>query len=253
MKTKTSILLERFKVTDTVNIMGIDFLNTDKQTFIDDITARAGAGKKSFIVTANPEIVMLAKENSEYREAVMQADYTIPDGAGVVIASRLQKQPLQERVAGFEVMTELIGRADGNNLSCYFLGASKEVNQRMVAKLKELHPELNVAGHHHGFFDLDDRQVVDDVIQAKADFIFVALGVPRQELWITKYLSEFEKGTFIGVGGSFDIIAGEVKRAPEIWIKLNLEWLYRLLKQPFRWKRILKVFEFIFRILFKRY
>ncbi|WP_286172000.1 WecB/TagA/CpsF family glycosyltransferase [Gracilibacillus phocaeensis] len=238
---------------DTVKIMGIDFLNTNKKALLEEIITRTEQGKKSFIVTANPEIVMLARENKAYGKAIHKADYMIADGSGVVLASKMQKEPLEERIPGFEVMTDLIDYAAGHQLSCYFLGASKDVNDRMIDKLKELHPELRIAGHHHGFFDLEDQEIVADVIQSKADFVFVALGVPRQEFWITKYLSSFDKGMFIGIGGSFDIIAGEVKRAPDIWIKLNLEWLYRLIKQPFRWKRILKVFEFILRIISKRY
>ena len=100
---------------------------------------------------------------------------------------------------------------------------------------------------------MDDESIVNDVRKTQPDFVFVALGMPRQEQWIANNIDSFSKGVFMGVGGSFDVVAGEVQRAPEIWIKLNLEWLYRLIKQPSRFKRILKVFEFIFRMIIRKY
>ncbi|WP_321172276.1 WecB/TagA/CpsF family glycosyltransferase [Sediminibacillus sp. JSM 1682029] len=237
-----------------VSIMDIPFTNlTQEQLLEKHLYPRLQHQEKSYIVTANPEIVMMAKENNEYKHIVRQADFIIPDGTGIVMASKLINQPIQERVTGFDLMTHLIGYAEDQQLSCFFLGASEEVNVKMVERIKTLHPYLRIAGKHHGFFDLDDKNIVTEVQKSQPDLIFVALGSPRQEQWITKHYQQFTKGLFMGVGGSFDVIAGEVKRAPKLWIKLHLEWLYRTIKQPFRWKRILKVFEFMLRILVKRY
>jgi len=234
-----------------VNIMGIPFDNLTKQDLIDKLSDPEMT--KGFIVTANPEIVMATRNNDDYKKSVLSADYVIADGIGVIIASKWLKQPLQERIPGFELMMSMIDYASSARKSCYFLGASEEVNLKAVEQLKIQYPQLIVAGHHHGFFDLKDEAIVKQVREANPDFIFVALGMPRQEQWIAKNIESFSKGVFMGVGGSFDVAAGEVKRAPDIWIKLNLEWLYRLIKQPFRWKRILKVFDFIFRIIFRKY
>ncbi len=237
-----------------VNIMGISFFNRSKRSLFEDIIYPSlKRQEKRFIVTANPEIVMLARENKEYRTIIEKADYIIPDGAGIVVASKILKQPVEERIPGFEIMTEMIGHAEEQGLSCYFLGAHERVVDKFIDRIKTLHPNLLIAGHYHGFFDIADREIVDTIKKAKPDMIFVALGSPRQEQWISTYYHEFDKGFFMGVGGSFDVVAGKVKRAPEAWIKLNLEWLYRLLQQPFRWKRILKVFEFMFRIVIRRY
>ena len=234
-----------------VNIMGIPFNNFSKQNLLDKLSDPEMT--KGFIVTANPEIVMATRNNEDYKNCVLSADYMIADGIGVIMASKWLKQPLQERIPGFELMMSMIDYASSARKSCYFLGASEAVNLKAVEQLKVQFPNLIVAGQHHGFFDLNDQEVVGRVKEAKPDFIFVALGMPRQEQWIANNIDSFSKGVFMGVGGSFDVAAGEVKRAPNIWIKLNLEWLYRLIKQPFRWKRILKVFEFIFRIIFKKY
>ncbi|WP_374099735.1 WecB/TagA/CpsF family glycosyltransferase [Sediminibacillus dalangtanensis] len=242
------------KTNSHVSIMDIPFLNLTQQQLLEKhLYPRITEEKKTYIVTANPEIVMKAKENEKYKGMVKQADFIIPDGTGIVMASKLIKQPIQERVAGFDLMTHLIGYAEDQQLSCFFLGASEEVSKKMVERLKTLHPYLHIAGRHHGFFELEDRTVIEEVLDSRPDLIFVALGSPRQEEWITKYFNEFDKGLFMGVGGSFDVIAGEVKRAPKLWVNLQLEWLYRTIKQPFRWKRILKVFEFMFRIILKKY
>ncbi|WP_246569733.1 WecB/TagA/CpsF family glycosyltransferase [Lentibacillus saliphilus] len=231
--------------------MNIHFLNTTKAKFITDfIFPRLESNEKCFIVTANPEIVMKAQEDSSYMDVIQSADYVIPDGSGIILASKLINKPLPERIPGFEIMMELLALAEKKGKSVYLLGAKKHVNEQAVREAKTAFPELKIAGHMHGFFDLDDEAVAHEVVRSGADIIFVALGMPRQEKWIAAHKDKFNHGVFMGVGGSFDVLAGEVKRAPKKWIDLNLEWLYRLLKQPFRIKRIFKVVEFMVRIIF---
>ncbi len=235
-------------------IMDISFLNVTKDEILNNhLYKDLLEGNKKFIVTANPEIVMESRNDEYYKNCILSADYVIADGIGIIIASKLQKQPLKERIPGYELMMSLIQHAEKTKKSCFFLGANETVNRKAVEQLKIDYPNLIIAGHHHGFFDLNDEKVVETVKQSNADLVFVALGMPKQEQWITQNIDSFSKGIFMGVGGSFDVVAGEVKRAPDIWIKLNLEWLYRLIKQPFRWKRVLKVFEFIIKIIFKKY
>ncbi|NMB17959.1 MAG: WecB/TagA/CpsF family glycosyltransferase [Erysipelothrix sp.] len=233
-----------------VNIMGIPFINLTKHNLLKRVLN--SKTNKTFIVTANPEIVMYTRTSEQYRSSINKADYIVADGIGIILASKWLKQPLPERIAGFDLMLSMIEHAENNKKSCYFLGASESVNQKAIKKLKVMFPNLIIAGHHHGFFDLNDEKVVEIVKSSNADLVFVALGMPKQEQWIAKNIDSFSKGIFMGVGGSFDVVAGEVKRAPDIWIKLNLEWLYRLIKQPFRWKRVVKVFEFMFLIVFNR-
>jgi N-acetylglucosaminyldiphosphoundecaprenol N-acetyl-beta-D-mannosaminyltransferase len=236
-----------------IKIMDIPFVNITQQDLLKgELYPKLLKKQKSYIVTANPEIVMFARENKKYQEAILSADYIIPDGAGIVLASKVLKKPLKSRVTGFDLMINLLSHAEGHNLSCYFLGAKEEVVKQAVRRVEEDHPNLKVAGYHHGYFDINDVSVLQLVKETNPDIVLVALGFPKQEIWINKYMQKFNKGLFMGVGGSFDILAGNIKRAPDFWIKLNLEWLYRLIKEPFRWKRILKVFEFIFRIIFFR-
>lgn len=232
-----------------VTIMGVPFLNMSKKEFLtQELEPSLAEGARRFVVTANPEIVMRAKEDQDYRKVLQQADYIVADGIGIVKASEWMKEPLKERIAGFDLMMDLLKLAEENGYRCFFLGASEQANAKAVEEVKRRHPQLQIAGRHHGFFneENEDERIADLIRKSNADLIFAALGMPRQEMWIGKQMHPFEKGIFMGVGGSFDVLAGEVKRAPDIWIRLNLEWAYRLAKQPFRWKRILKVFKFMF-------
>ena len=241
------------EINKTVSIMDINFLNVTKKNFLHYyLYPHLNRKQKCFIVTANPEIVMKTREDAAYKEIVQSADYVVPDGAGIILAAKHMKQPLQERVPGFDLMMDLLAFADAQGLSCYFLGAKDYVNTKVVLEVERRFPNVKIAGYHHGFFDISDPKIVESVQQSAPDIIFVALGFPQQEEWITKYMDEFSNGLFMGVGGSFDVLAGEVKRAPQIWIKLNLEWLYRLFQQPSRVKRIFKVFEFMMRVVLKR-
>lgn len=240
------------KADDNVLIMDIPFFNTTKKDFLQNhLFPRLANEEKNFVVTANPEIVMQARENITYKKAVQSADYVIADGSGIVMAAKYKKEPLQERIPGYELMLDLLQHADEHGLSCYLLGATESVNEKAVGKVRQQYPGVKIAGHHHGFFDIDDPEMAAEVKRTNPDLIFVALGLPRQEMWISQHMDVFHKGLFMGIGGSFDIIAGEAKRAPQLWINLNLEWLYRLVKQPSRFMRILKVFEFMGLIMVK--
>ncbi|WP_256855874.1 WecB/TagA/CpsF family glycosyltransferase [Terribacillus halophilus] len=237
---------------EKVEIMQIPFDKlTQKELLQKHLYKRIEKEQRTFIVTANPEIVMQTRIDHIYKESVQSADYIIPDGAGIVVASKILGNPIEERVTGFDLMFRLLSYADKHNLSCYFLGATEEVNESAVNHVISQYPGIVIAGRHNGYFTNDD-EVAKHVAATKPDFVFAALGFPKQEKWIAAHQHIFEKGVFMGVGGVFDILAGQVSRAPRIWIKLNLEWAYRLIKQPFRWKRILKAFEFMFRIVLGR-
>lgn len=238
---------------NTVNIMGIDFINTTRRNLLyEQLIPRIEKQQKCFLVTANPEIVMETKKDETYKQIVQSANIVVPDGVGIIIASKIQQQPLPERIPGYELVVDLLRLADKHGLHCYFLGAKDYINKKMVSDVEQQYPNITIAGHHHGFFDLGDRKIVNEIKESNPDIVFVALGMPKQEKWISRHFSEFDKGLFMGVGGSFDTFVGEVPRAPRKWIDMNLEWLYRLIKQPFRFKRILKVFEFMIRILFNK-
>lgn len=229
-----------------VTIMDIPFINCTQSYFLHHkIVPKLEKKEKCFIVTANPEIVMETERNPAYKKIVQSADYVVADGVGILLAAKIKKDPIEERIAGFDLMNEMLQVANKEAARCFFLGATAEVNEQAVKKISQTYPDIHIVGHRHGYFDIQDESVVEQVKQGNPDFIFVALGFPKQEEWISRYLPQFSQGIFMGVGGSFDVFAGNVKRAPNIWIKLNLEWLYRLLKQPFRWKRMIPIFKFL--------
>ena len=205
--------------------------------------------EKVFVVTANPEIAMKAIEDKEYRAVIDQATYITADGIGVVKAAGLLGTPLTERVTGYDSMMALLPIAEKKQYRIYLLGGQQETLDLAIANIKRDYPNINIVGQHNGFFDWEKNDIQQEILDKKTDLVFVALGVPRQENWIAQNLPSFEKGVFIGVGGSFDVIAGTVKRAPVFWQKVNLEWLYRLLKQPSRWKRMLALPRFGMKVL----
>lgn len=236
----------------TVDILGIPFIHTAREQFVEKLQVRISSEQKTFVVTANPETVMKANEEPEFMNVIRQATYVTADGIGIVKAAQLLNTPLPERVSGYDLMIDLLELADRNQFSIYLLGAQPETLDKALANIEKKYPLLKIAGSHHGFFDWYDNEIQEEINRTQPDLIFVALGVPRQENWIAQHLTSFQKGIFMGVGGSFDVIAGTVKRAPLIWQKMNLEWLYRLLKQPSRFGRMLALPRFVIRVMSHR-
>ncbi|WHY71628.1 WecB/TagA/CpsF family glycosyltransferase [Fictibacillus enclensis] len=234
---------------NTVNILGINFINTTVKQFVHTLGTHIENREKTFVVTANPEIVMDARKNETLMNIIQGADYVTADGIGIVKSAGLLGVPLPERVPGFDVTMRLLKLANKKGLSVYLLGGKDRVVEKAADRIKSDFPNVKIAGYHHGYFDLADDQIMKTVESTKPDIILVALGAPRQEQWISKSMPSFDHGIFIGVGGTFDVIAGEAKRAPEIWQKMNLEWFYRLVRQPSRWKRQMALPQFAFKIL----
>lgn len=227
-----------------VKILDVPFINTTRAAFIQTLQNRIENKEKTFVVTANPEIVMHTLEDSDYKKTLERADFITADGIGIVKAAQLIGQPLPERVSGFDMMMDLLEVANEKQYRVFFLGAADHVLQETLAKVKADYPGIQIAGAQNGFFDWNDPVLPQMIKDAKPDLVFVALGFPRQENWIGGHLGHFNQGVFIGIGGSFDVLSGNAKRAPEVWQKLNLEWFYRLVKQPSRWKRMLVLPKF---------
>jgi len=234
--------------TNLVTILGIDFVNKRFDQVVEELLSRINNKRKSFIVTANPEIVMYAHEHSDYKKIVQSADMVVPDGYGIILASKILGTPIMERVAGYDLTVRLLELGNKKKLKIYLLGGREETNQKAVENIHNTYPDIQIVGRHHGFFDWEKSQVTAEIKAANPDVVFVALGFPRQEQWIAKHLDQFSHGLFMGVGGSIDVLAGEVQRAPRIWQKLNLEWFYRLISQPTRWRRMVAIPRFIIQI-----
>lgn len=193
--------------------------------------------EKTFVITANPETLMIGAETPAFDE-ILKSEKTVivPDGIGVVKAANMLKIPVKERVTGVEIVQSLFQMLNEKKRSLYLLGAKKEVLDKLVERIDTEYPGINVLGFCDGYVK-DKDAVFEQIVSLKPDVVLVALGIPAQEQLIYKHYDKFDKGIFVGVGGSFDVLSGTKKRAPKIFIKLNLEWLYRIAKEPKRIKR----------------
>ncbi|MBR3555347.1 MAG: WecB/TagA/CpsF family glycosyltransferase [Oscillospiraceae bacterium] len=204
-----------------------------------------------YVVTPNPEIVWLARQMPELKAALNGADLVIPDGIGIIYAARILGTPLKERVPGIELTERLLAAAASSNLPVFLLGAKPGVAERAGERLVEKYPGLHVVGCGDGYFK-EDAPVLARLRGSGARLILVCLGFPRQELWMAAHRDEVGQALMLGVGGSMDVFAGDVKRAPEAWCKAGLEWLYRLLSQPSRIKRMIKLPIFLVSVVWER-
>lgn len=191
-------------------------------------------GERLFVVTANPEVMMTAQADSEMDAALCRDNCTIiADGIGVVKAAHSLGMKDVERIPGVELAEELLRRAGEGGKRVYLYGAKEEVVQELARRVREATPAVRLVGVQNGYGG-DDEGVFADVLAQQPDLVLVALGVGRQEKLIARWLERFDKGVFVGVGGAFDVLSGMKERAPELFLKLNLEWLYRIAKEPQR-------------------
>jgi N-acetylglucosaminyldiphosphoundecaprenol N-acetyl-beta-D-mannosaminyltransferase len=203
------------------------------------------------VITVNPEITMACQKDSLLRSIVDEADLITADGIGIVMVSRFKGGNLPERVTGYELLLRLLENGNKKKWSFYFLGADAITSEKACEVIRETYPNALVLGSHHGFFNQDEEvKIVEDIRSSRPDVLVVALGAPYAERWIHKHKLRLNAKVAIGVGGSLDVIAGKVKKTPESWKKLNVEWLYRLIQQPSRWRRQLILPRFAVRALF---
>ena len=190
------------------------------------------------VIAVNPEKVMRARQDPALLGQLMRAGLLIPDGIGVVVAARGKQLERVDRVAGSDLMPLLCGLAVRKGYKVFLFGASSEANESVVRTLGERFPGLSIAGAQHGFVEEADMPaLIRRINESQAEILFVALGSPKQELWIDRWLADLTVKVVQGVGGTFDVLAGRVKRAPSVWRKIHLEWLYRLLCEPRRIRR----------------
>lgn len=199
------------------------------------------------IISGNPEILFNGLSNTMLKENFnAKTSVIIPDGVGTVIASKLLKEPVKEKIAGIDVVREVLIKADSEGKSIYLLGAKQEILEKCIENIKNEFPNLEVSGFHNGFFDLNNcDDIIEDVKKSDPWAIFVAMGSPRQEIFINKVMDDLNTHIFMGVGGVFDIFAGELKRAPKWMLAFGLEWLYRVIQEPFRIKRLMVIPKFL--------
>ena len=221
-------------------IMGVTFDDVTLEEAVAAGEALAAGPGFSYVVTPNPEIVAMARETETYREILNGAGLVLPDGIGVVHAAKILGTPLKGRVPGIDFASALVERLARNGLRLFLLGAKPGVAEQAAARLKARYPGLKIAGTHDGYFK-EDAPVVEAIRESGADCVFVCLGAPKQELWMEKNGPATGARLLCGLGGSMDVFAGTVERAPKFWSDHGLEWFYRLCKEPKRVGRMLRL------------
>ncbi|WP_317853993.1 WecB/TagA/CpsF family glycosyltransferase [Chakrabartyella piscis] len=198
--------------------------------------------KPCMVCTPNPEIVMEAQTDKELMNILRESDMVIPDGIGVVLASKYSDIQLKERVAGFDFTQNLFSEVAKSGETIYFFGGAPKVAEVAAKRMMERYKGLRIVGVQDGYFDAEkEKHILEDIKSKSPDILLVGLGAPKQEKWMYHHLEELGIGLAIGVGGSFDVMAGKVKRAPKLFQKLGLEWFYRLVTQPTRWRRMMQL------------
>ena len=229
-----------------MEILGCRLDTVDATEAATQIMALARQDSGAQIVTLGTEMVVHAQRDERFRAIVNASALSLCDTVGVLAVARRRGATLRDRVTGVELIDELCRHSAPEGLPVYFLGGAPGVAADAAAILEAMHPGLNVAGTRDGYFRAEETaDVVAQIRASGAKILFVGLGFPRQEFWIHEYLSETGCGVGIGVGGSFDVISGRIDRAPTIMRRLGLEWLYRLIKEPHRWRRQLALPYFV--------
>ncbi len=234
-----------------VNVLGVGIDNLTLSEAVDKALSLISEHRCAYMVTPNPEIVMAAWDDPKVSKAIENADLVIPDGVGVMQAARILGTPLREHMPGIDAATEIIKRLASRGGSVFLYGARPGVAEKAAERMKQRFPGLVICGTNDGYGN-DDGAVVSKINAAKPDFVMVCLGVPKQELWMAKHAAKLDAGLMAGLGGTIDVFSGQVKRAPLIWQRLKLEWLYRCFEEPKRFRKIKRIPQFIIKAWRKR-
>ncbi|MBO4401609.1 MAG: WecB/TagA/CpsF family glycosyltransferase [Selenomonadaceae bacterium] len=209
------------------------------------ITAR----KPSIVATANAEMLMRATHDEELHQILNAAELVVPDGAGTVWAAHHLGYEMPERVAGYDLVQELLKLAPKKSQRIFFFGSATGIADRAKAKAETLYPGIEIVGTRNGFFTAaDEPEIIAQIQNSRADILLAALGVPKQEKWLAAHKSELNVPVSIGVGGTLDVMAGAVRRAPKWMQRAKLEWLFRAMLQPSRAGRLIALPKFVLKV-----
>ncbi len=234
-----------------INILGVGFDNVTLDQAVAEGMRLMHTVGAHYVVTPNPEIVEVCREDQEAMETINGADLVLADGIGVIYGAKLLGTPLKERVPGIEFAQALMERMAQGGEGLFLLGARPGVAEQAAQRLQSRYPGLRIVGTHDGYFQ-EDGPVVEAIRSAAPAVVFVCLGAPKQEKWMRKNGPATGAGLLVGLGGCLDVFSGEVQRAPEAFQKLGLEWLHRLLKNPSRIGRMMKLPLFLLHVLGER-
>ncbi|MGB3941670.1 MAG: WecB/TagA/CpsF family glycosyltransferase [Candidatus Manganitrophaceae bacterium] len=236
--------------TKRIEIIGVPIDCVDMAQAVEKVEVMIAGNRPQAIIAVNPEKVIKARGDSRLLGQLQRAGLLIPDGIGVVAAARFLRLGRMGRVPGSELMPAICARAAVQGYRIFLFGGSPEVNEKTVRVLCLRYPGLQVVGYQHGYLPEEEMPgLIDRINSSGAEILFVALGSPKQELWIDRYLSQLRVKVCQGVGGTFDILAGRVRRAPRSFRKLHLEWFYRLATQPKRLVRQSALPKFAYLVL----
>lgn len=214
--------------------------NEEENIFYSILEDLLTTNKKKFIITVNPEIIMKSYKNIEIKEMLLNDNnILVPDGISIIKKAKQYNINIKERITGVDISSKALEICNKNKKSIYLFGSKKEVLDKLIININQKYPNINIVGFSDGYVE-DKDKIMQEIISLSPDLILIALGVPNQELLINKYIEKAKKGVFIGVGGTFDVLSGCKKRAPKLFIKLNLEWLYRIIYEPTRLKRFIQ-------------
>lgn len=237
---------------EKVNILGVnvDMVNIDQAA--DAVMSFFEEDRLHTVFTPNSEIIMMAYEDEEFCKILNNSDLLTADGIGVVYASRILKKPIPERAAGYDIAVKVVEKLQHSGHKLFLFGGKPDIADIAKQKLEQQYEGIQIVGTRNGYFsEHDEDEIVNEINNSGADILFVCLGAPRQEKWIAKHYDKLKVRVAMGIGGSLDVFAGHVERAPEFWCNLGLEWFYRLMKEPWRFMRMMALPKFAMTVLFK--
>lgn len=236
----------------TVRILDINFSKLTLQETVRLVCDKVNQNDNKFfhIITVNPEIAIQIHEDNELKAISHTADMLTPDGVGIIWASRLLRNPVPERVTGYDLLLESLKQGNKNSWSFYFLGSEEDVSKDMEKHVFINYPNIKIAGRHNGFFDkAEEEKIIQEIESLYPDILIVAFGAPLTDKWINRHRDRIKAKVVFGVGGSMDVITGKVQKTPVIWKRLNLEWLHRRIIMPERKGRQKKLKVFAFKVI----
>ena len=230
-------------------ILGVPVHAYTMQEVVTELDKRIAAQEQTFVVTANAEIIMACQEDDSYNDIVSKAEIVLPDGAGAVWAGRHLGNKVPERVAGFDLYLELMELASKKGYKAFFFGSAPGVAEIAKEVCEKRYPGVQIVGTRNGYFkELDEPEIIQQINDSGAQMLFAALGAPKQEKWLAVHRDKLNPSVLMGIGGSFDVLAGRMERAPKWMQDASLEWLFRLYKQPSRFIRMLALPKFVIEV-----
>lgn len=230
---------------DKVNILGVNVDMVTISEATDKIMSFFEEEGVHSVFTPNSEIIMAAYRDEKFAEILNRSDLLTADGIGVVYASKILKKPIKERAAGYDIARQVLNRIKDSGHKLYLFGGKPGVAEEAMTNLLKEYPGLKIVGLRNGYFKPEEEaEIVNDINKSGADIVFVCLGAPLQEKWIDRHKNELNVRVAMGIGGSLDVFAGRVERAPDIFCKTGMEWFYRLCKEPKRAGRMLDLPKF---------